>query len=319
MSSLQATLADTAKINRLFERLAETTPGAVKTRTALLGQLKIEMKAHAELERTQLLPALRKHPETRELARAAADRLSAVRDLLALVEREPVEGEAFCGKIKDLKKLFQAHLRDDKSDLLPAVKKVLTADEAASVAERIAAAKIAADRSEKEAAEAHRAEARKIRDEAEAREAAVIAAKRAEEKAAAGARHLAASAAEAARIASENTREAMTSGVRAAHEALRHAAAGADEAASNLTSVIEQAPTTTVAVQGLQGVAREWVKWVQTRAQNQKEGFASLVRCRTPLEYFSAQARLVQEDLTLWMESGARMYQIASRAIPRSS
>lgn len=323
MLSLQTMLGDTAKANHLFARLAETTPGAMKTRAALLGELKVELDAHAELEQAHLLPILRKHPETKELAKAAAERLRAVRELLVHIGREPLEGDSFVGRVKELKKVFQAHLRDDKSELLPAVKKALTDDEATAVAEGISTAKTAAETAQKEAAEARRADTRRLRDEAEARDAAVVAAKQASRKAATDAARLAHSAAEAGRIQPENTRETINSGLRAADELTRQVATGVAKASSGITRtmtrVVEQAPTVPIAVQGLQGVSREWINWVQTRAQNQAEGFASLARCRTPFELFAAQARLLQEDIALLIESGARIHQIAGRLAPQPS
>ncbi len=317
MSSLRTLLADTAKIDRLFERLAETTPGAVKTRAALLGELKTELKSHAKLERTQLLPILEKHAGTKGLVKAASARLDAVDEQLARMGREPMEGDAFAGAVRELKTLFHAHLRDDRSDLLPAVKKALSEEEAATVAEKMSAAKRASEASEREAAEARRTEARRDREQAEARDAAAALAKRAERKAAADAEHLAASVAEAARVQSETARQAMASGVRVADEVTQQAAAGVAKASGALTRVIDQAPSAMAAVQGLQGVAREWMNWFQARAKNQRDAFASLARCRTPADFLAAQARFAQEDLSLLMESGARMYQIAGRAAPR--
>lgn len=321
MPSLQMMLGDVAKANQVFDRLAETTPGAIKTRASLLGELKVELDSHARLEQAHLLPALRKHAQTRALADAAAERLGGVRELIARIGREPMDGDAFVGKVKELRKLFQAHLRDEKSELLPAMKKVLTDAEAVAVADRISAAKAAAETAEKEAADTRRADARRLRDKAEAREAALATAARARKKAAADAARLADSASEATRVQSKIAQEAMTSGVRAADELTQQLAAGVAKASSGLartvTKVVEQAPTAPAALQGVQGVTREWIDWVRTRAQNQMEGFSCLARCRTPFELVATQARLAQQDMALWMESGARVYQIASRSAPR--
>jgi DNA repair exonuclease SbcCD ATPase subunit len=160
-----------AKANELFAKLAETSDGAVKTRERLFAELKAELELLAGLEEQHLLPVLRKHPETKVLAADALVDNKQVRALLAELETMPKEGQDFPGMLAELRKLFQQHVRDEKRELLPAVAKALSEEEAQTVAERIAAGKADAEEAQREEAERRRAEARREREEAEAERA----------------------------------------------------------------------------------------------------------------------------------------------------
>jgi hypothetical protein len=160
-----------AKANELFAKLAETSDGAVKTRERLFAELKAELELLAGLEEQHLLPVLRKHPETKVLAADALVDNKQVRALLAELETMPKEGQDFPGMLAELRKLFQQHVRDEKRELLPAVAKALSEEEAQTVAEKIAAGKADAEEAQREEAERRRAEARREREEAEAERA----------------------------------------------------------------------------------------------------------------------------------------------------
>ena len=152
-----------AKANELFAKLAETSDGAVKTRERLFAELKAELELLAGLEEQHLFPVLRKHPETKVLAADALVDNKQVRALLAELETMPKEGQDFPGMLAELRKLFQQHVRDEKRELLPAVAKALSEEEAQIVAEKIAAGKADAEEAQREEAERQRAEARRER------------------------------------------------------------------------------------------------------------------------------------------------------------
>ena len=160
-----------AKANELFAKLAETGDGAVKTRERLFAELKAELELRAGLEEQHLFPALRKRPETKSLAADALVDNKQVRALLAELETMPKEGQDFPRMLAELRKVFQRHVRDEKRELLPAVAKALSEEEAQTVAEKITAGKVDAEEAQREQAERQRAEARREREEAEAERA----------------------------------------------------------------------------------------------------------------------------------------------------
>ena len=160
-----------AKANELFAKLAETSDGAVKTRERLFAELKAELELLAGLEEQHLFPALRKRPETKGLEADALVDNKQVRALLAELETMPKEGQDFPRMLAELRKVFQRHVRDEKRELLPAVAKALSEEEAQTVAEKITAGKVDAEEAQREQAERQRAEARREREEAEAERA----------------------------------------------------------------------------------------------------------------------------------------------------
>jgi DNA repair exonuclease SbcCD ATPase subunit len=160
-----------AKANELFAKLAETSDGAVRTRERLFSELKEELELLAGLEEKHLFPALRKHKEAKELVAGALADNKQVRALLSELERMPKGGEEFSGKVAELRKAFQQHVRDEKRELLPAVSQALSEEEAQVVVERIEAGRADVEQAKREEAERQRAEARREREEVERQKA----------------------------------------------------------------------------------------------------------------------------------------------------
>ena len=128
-----------AKANELFSKLADTSEGAVKTREKLFSELKDELETLASLEEKHLFPVLRKHQETKDLVADAINDNKEVRKLLADLEKTSKTDPEFAPKLGELRKIFQQHVRDEKKELLPAVRKALSAEETQTVIEKIEA------------------------------------------------------------------------------------------------------------------------------------------------------------------------------------
>lgn len=156
-----------AKANELFARLVDTSDNAVKTRERLLVDLKSELELQAKLEEEHLFPVLRKHKETKGLVTDALNDNKLTRKLLAELERIPKGSEEFAPKVAELRKVFQQSVRDERKDLLPAVLKALSDDEAQAIIEKIEDGKAEIEEAKRAEAEQRRAEARQEREQAE--------------------------------------------------------------------------------------------------------------------------------------------------------
>jgi hypothetical protein len=130
-----------AKAAELLARLVETPDTALKTRERLFVELRAELDQLAQLEEEHLFPVLRKHKETKSLVADALNDNKQIRKLLADLENTPRESEEFAPKVNELKKIFQQSVRDEKKELLPAVLKALSDEEAQAVVESIEAEK----------------------------------------------------------------------------------------------------------------------------------------------------------------------------------
>ena len=124
------------KANELFEQLLATSNNAAKARERLLADLKEELELLASLQEQHLFPVLRKHGMP-DLVREAINDNQETGALLAELERMPKNNGEFLSKVAELRKVFQQHIRDDKKELLPAVLKVLSDEEAEAVVEKV--------------------------------------------------------------------------------------------------------------------------------------------------------------------------------------
>src|SRR5829696_8147835 len=133
----QLTQTSPTKANELIARLLDTSDTAIKTRERLLADLKAELELLAKLEEEHLFPVLRKHKETKDLVSDALNDNKQARKLLAELERVPKGSEEFAPKVAELRKAFQQSVRDERKELLPAVLKALTDEEAQAIVDKI--------------------------------------------------------------------------------------------------------------------------------------------------------------------------------------
>jgi len=163
------------KADKLFGKLAQTGPNAVKTRDRLFADLKAELNNLSHFERHHLIPVLGDQKKTRPLVKALEKDDENVASLLADLDTTPRIGDAFLHKLTELRSAFQAHVRNERKALLPAVLDALHRAQKAEqeAAERAAAAELEA--AELKAAELKSAELKAAQAEAEV-EAAIMAA-----------------------------------------------------------------------------------------------------------------------------------------------
>jgi stress response protein YsnF len=156
-----------AKANELLAKLVDTSDTAVKTRERLFLDLKTELELLATLEEEHLFPVLRKHKETKSLVSDALNDNKQTRKLIADLEQTPKESEEFATKVAELRKVFQQSVRDDKNELLPAILKALSDEEAQGIVETIEAEKAQIEEARRAEAEQRRTEARLQREQEE--------------------------------------------------------------------------------------------------------------------------------------------------------
>ena len=156
----------------------------MKTRENLFAELSDELARYIEIEERQLLPLLRKHPESKDLA---ADALKGNKDLRASLARlsdVPKDNDAFLAELAELNKGFQQHVRNERKELLPAVLKALSDEEASALAANIEGAVADAEKTRRDAKRDEVAQTKRQADEveraAEAQRAAVRAQKTAD-------------------------------------------------------------------------------------------------------------------------------------------
>jgi phage-related minor tail protein len=332
-----------ARANELFAKLVDTSENAVKTREKLFAELKDELERLASLEEQHLFPVLRKHKDLKDLVREALTDNKATRKLLTELDHTPKDSEEFAARVAELRRVFQQHVRDERKELLPAILKALSDEEAEAVVESIEAGKAEIEEARRAEAEERRIEARRERERAEAEQARIEAAQRtqAEERRAASRRERE----EAARV--QQAAETVVNTALATPRTAQQAAAAAHEVArSGVSTAADMAQRTTVQVtevlgaarhqtqqlteratlnlqaatqssallaRGVQNVSGECLDMVQARLQKNLDGLNALVRCRTLPEFLAAQRSLFRENLELTLDNSRRIAELSAQ------
>jgi hypothetical protein len=115
---------DHLKVKSLFRELEDTTERAVKTREHLFANLKTELTLHAEAEERFFYP-----------------RLEPVKTLLTEHDSDDKGTEQWAAKLTVLKENVEHHVKEEEEELFKKAKKVLSSEDAESIAEEIEAYK----------------------------------------------------------------------------------------------------------------------------------------------------------------------------------
>jgi hemerythrin-like domain-containing protein len=138
MDVVQLIRREHAKTSAIFEKLADTSDNALKTRGRLFDQLKYGLEAHDRAVKDVVYPILLQHPETQDLLpqlRGQDERAQMIDEL----EQTPKDHEDFLAKLKELRKRVEQSMKAEERQIFPAIKKVVGDDKAQELARQIAA------------------------------------------------------------------------------------------------------------------------------------------------------------------------------------
>jgi hypothetical protein len=291
------------KANELFEKLLATSDNAVKTRERLLADLKEELELLATLQEAHLFPVLRRHG-MHDLLQDAINDNQETAALLGELERMPKNSAEFISQMTELRRVFQQHIRDDRKELLPAVLKVLSDEEAIAIVETVEDEMASID-------DTKRFEARRAREQGEA-------VQRVTEDVADTLR----AGVESAQTMAQTMQEAVSNSFSAFSELARRSTGQTiqpidqpdgttrgltEEAAHNLRAV---AQSSTVLSRGLQEVSREVVTRSQQRLQRNLDGLQALARCRSMTDFVEVQSSLLRDNLEQTLENSRRLAEL---------
>lgn len=322
MTLRQTIQAAPSKANELISKLSATSNQAVKTRESLFSELSDELSRYVELEEQHLLPLLRKHVETKDLAAGAQKGNKDLRARLAKLSSAPKDNDAFLSQLTELQKGFQEHVRNERKELLPAVLNALSAEEASELAEEIDSAvanaeKVKRDEKREAANQARREEqaveeaAKAQRAEERAQKAAERSAREASEKVAESIEQGAASAQEGARRITANVMEQAQRGAVASREAVGVYSSSMREVADGLRAVAQSSNLSAQASSELGSILFDWSsKAVRTNV----EAAQRMLQSRNLLQLAEAQREFVGAGFRLWVEGRAQLLQLTERS-----
>ena len=204
----------------------------------------------------------------------------------------------------ELRRAFQQHIRDDQKELLPAVLKVLSDEEANAIAETVEDEMANMD-------EIKRADTRRVREQTEA-------VQRVTEDVADTLR----AGVESTQTMAQAMQEAVSNSFSAFSELARRSTGQTmqtidqpdgttrgltEEAAHNMRAVAE---SSTVLTRGLQEVSREVVTRSQQRLQRNLDGLQALARCRSMTDFVEVQSSLLRDNLEQTLENSRRLAEL---------
>jgi hypothetical protein len=300
MTTRRYSQAPPDKANELFDKLVATSNIAVKTRERLLTDLKEELELLANLQEEHLFPVLTRHGMQDLVREATADNQQTAA-LLGELERMPKNSGEFLGKVTELRRAFQQHIRDDRKELLPAVLQVLSDEEANAIAETVEDEMATID-------EIKRTEARRSREQVEA-------VQRVTEDVADTLR----AGVESTQTMAQAMQEAVSHSLSTFSELARRSTArtldqpdgttrGLTEAAADNLRAVAQ--SSTVLTRGLQEVSREVVSRSQQRLQRNLNGLQALARCRSLTDLVEVQSSLLRDNLEQTLENSRRLAEL---------
>ena len=300
------------KANELFEKLLATSDNAAKTRERLLSDLKEELDLLANLQEQHLFPVLNKHG-MQDLVQEAIQDNQETTALLAELDRTPKNNGEFLKKVTELRKVFQQHIRDDKKELLPAVLKVLSDEEAEAVAEQVQDEMASVE-------EAKRAEAKRAREQIE-----IV------QQVADDVTSTVQAGAEGTQVMARTMQEAVQTSLSTASELARLSTDQAmqlfntrkgdtrslgDETSRNLQALAQSG---TVLARGVQDVSREWFELSQKRLLKNLDGLSSLAQCRSVPDFMAVQTSLIRDNLEQTLDNSRRMAELTRQLADEAS
>ncbi len=290
------------KANELFDKLLATSDAAVKNRERLFKELKEELELLATLQEEHLFPVLMRNG-MQDLVRKATNDNQVTSSLLNEIEQMPKNTAEFKSKVADLRRVFQQHIRDDKKELLPAVLKVLSDEEADAVVETVEEEMANVDTTKL-------ADARRAREQVETVQRVTEDVTETMKAGVEGAQTVV----RALQEAMENSVGAASELTRRSGQALqmfgrpdRDATGLTEEAAQNLRAVAQSG---TVFVCGLQDISREVFERSRQRLQRNLDGMQALARCRSMTDFVETQSTLLRDNLEQTVDGSRRIAEL---------
>ncbi len=120
---------DHRRFEDLLKQGEETTARAAKTRTRLLDTLTAELNVHEAIEEKILYPALKPHPEARDVVLEGVQEHHVADLIIKELHALATDDEKWGAKFKVLKESIEHHVKEEEHVMFPAARAVLGRDE----------------------------------------------------------------------------------------------------------------------------------------------------------------------------------------------
>lgn len=322
MTLRQTIQAAPGKTAELITKLSTTSNQALKTRENLFGQLAEELGRYVEIEEQHFLPLLRKHSETKGLAADALKGNKAMRASLEKLSGMPKDDDDFLAELDVLNMSFQQHVSNERKELLPAVLKALSDEEAGALADDIEGAIADAEKAKRDEKREEADQAKREEEETEQAEAAERKAARAQKTAERNTREAAektvdtmargaASVQDGARQVTENIRDRTLQVASDTQEAMGVYSQSSQKILDDLQAV---GASSTVSAEAVTEICSVWMKWFDNVARFNAGATQRMLQCTNLQQFAELQNEVATGAVRSWIEGNAKVLEIAQRS-----
>ena len=146
MDALTLLKDDHQKMRKLLSELESTTERGVKTREDLYAQIKSELTVHEIIEEEIIYPALKDHPQAKDIVLEAYEEHNVVDSIMGELERLPVDDETWGAKAMVMIENLRHHIEEEEGEMFPTARKVFEPEELTELGERMAERRRTAER-----------------------------------------------------------------------------------------------------------------------------------------------------------------------------
>jgi hypothetical protein len=132
---------DHRRLEDLLKRGEETTEAAAKARKTLLDTIAAELTVHETIEERLLYPALKEHPETRDIVLEGFEEHHVADVIMKELYDTPVTHEQWGAKFKVFKENIEHHIQEEEGPMFRTARGVMTREELIVLGGKMAAMK----------------------------------------------------------------------------------------------------------------------------------------------------------------------------------
>ena len=138
MDALKLLETDHDNVKKMLNQGEETTERAEKGRTELFERLKADLMLHEQIEEEIFYPALKSHPNARDIVLEGYEEHHVVDEIMGELEATPVTDETWAAKFKVMKENIEHHIEEEEGEMFEQAREVFSKDELETLGARMA-------------------------------------------------------------------------------------------------------------------------------------------------------------------------------------
>ena len=129
MNALDLLKEDHRKVEKLLEKMDDTSEDDVSKRKELFGEFTAEMQAHEIIEEEILYPALKQNPKAKEVVLEGFEEHHVVDVILNELNQVPFDDEQWAAKFSVMKENVEHHIEEEEEDMFEKAEEIFDESE----------------------------------------------------------------------------------------------------------------------------------------------------------------------------------------------